>query len=79
MPRPKKEKLKAEIKPVLPVVSDPVPVSKGPRVDNTVVNVLVGSSFVRQYSLKDHGPDFVEKAKGFAAKKKGTYQFPILT
>ena len=77
MPRPKKEKLE-EIKPVLPVVSA-VPVSKGPRVDNTVVNVLVGSSFIRQYSLKDHGPDFVEKAKGFAAKKKGTYQFPILT
>ena len=76
-----------------PKVEAPVAEAPNARVDQSCVNVfgadrevvnphgvknLVRGGFIRQFSREVHGDDFVELAKGFAKKKGGRYEFPIL-
>lgn len=71
----------------------PVAEAPNARVDQSCVNVFgadrevrnphgvmvhIPGGFIRQFSREVHGDDFVELAKGFAKKKGGRYEFPIL-
>ena len=88
MPRLKKEAPQEE-----PKEEVKAPEAPQAKVDNERVNVFAADrqirnthgvlvpiygGFVRQYSLEQHGKDFLEKAKGFAKKVGGRYEFPIL-
>lgn len=49
------------------------------RIDKERVNVFSPTgAFARQYSFSVHGKEFVDKAKEYASKIKGRYEFPIL-